>query len=138
MAEKKDSRVKDFTDTVEGFTGVVKGNYLNGLKLAISIWEENQKVLNAQVDQWLNFQKEYVKASREAYEKLPKEVRDLWNGNAKAVNEEVDRMIAFQKEYVETVRSISDKVAKETVSLTQKNVEKAFSLFDEYFGSLKV
>ena len=138
MAEKKESKVKDFTDTIDGFTGMVRENYLNGLKLAISIWEENQKVLNAQVDQWLNFQKEYVKASREAYEKLPKEVKELWNGNAKAMNDEVDRMIAFQKEYVETVRGISDRVIKETISLTQKNVEKAFSLFDEYFGSLKV
>lgn len=136
MAEKKESKVKDFTGTVEGITGFVKENYFNGLEFTLSLWEENQKALNAQVDQWLNFQTDYVNAGREVYEKLPKEVKELWNGNA--VNDEIDPIIAFQKEYVESVRNISDKFSKETIILTQKNVDKAFSLFDEYFGLHKV
>jgi len=33
MAEKKEARIRDLTDTVREITGLVKENYLNGLRL---------------------------------------------------------------------------------------------------------
>jgi hypothetical protein len=117
---------------------LVRENYLSGLESALSFWEENLKVVNNQVDQWLNFQQEYVKTGREFYENLPKEVKELWGGSAKAVNDEIDRLVAFQKDYVDSVRKVSDKFTKETLSLAEKNVEKTFSLFDEYLGLFRV
>jgi molecular chaperone GrpE (heat shock protein) len=138
MAEKKEATVRDFTDTVKEITGVVKESYLNGLELALSLWEENLRVLNSQLDKWLSLQQDYVKAGKEYYEKFPKEMVPFLNGNAKAVNEEVDRVMSFQKDYVDSVRSISDKFIKDTLSLTQKNVDRAFSIYDDFLNSFRV
>ena len=131
-ATKETQKVKDFTEAVKGITGLVKENYLNGVELALSLWEENQKVLNAQVDQWLNLQQEFIKVGRELYDKLPKEVAIFSKGDS------VDRFVTIQKEYVESARKVSDKFTKETHNLAQKNVEKGFSLIDDYIGLFRV
>ncbi|MGE5443088.1 MAG: hypothetical protein ACM3SR_00600 [Ignavibacteriales bacterium] len=133
-ATKETLKVKDFAETVKGITGLVKENYLNGMKLALSFWEEGLKVLDTQVDQLLNLQQFYIKTGKELYEKFPKEVKTFWNGNLQAINDEIDLLTAFQKDCVSSVRSVSDKFRKETLNLSQKNVEKAFSLFDAYLN----
>jgi DNA-binding ferritin-like protein (Dps family) len=129
---KETQKVKDFTDAVKGVTGLVKENYLNGVELASYIWEENLKVLNAQVNQLLDLQQEIVKAGRELYDNFPKEVATYPKANS------VDRFVALQKEYIESVRKVSDKFTKETLNLVQKNVEKAFSIIDDYIGLFRV
>ena len=129
---KETQKVKDFTETVKGMTGLVKENYINGVEFALSLWEENQKVLNAQVDQWLNLQQEFIKAGREFSDKFPKELATFSNGNS------VDRFVTIQKEYVESARKVSDKFTKETHNIAQKNVEKGFSLIDDYIGLFRV
>ncbi len=137
-ATKETQKVKDFTETVKGMTGLVKENYINGVEFALSLWEENLKVFNAQIDQWLNLQNDYANGVRELYERFPREAATLWDGNPKAINGQVDRLVAFQKDYVESVRKVSDKFTKEALSLGQKNVEKAFSLIDDYIGLFRV
>lgn len=141
MAEKKvngTTTVGDFTEAVKEINGLVRENYLNGVEFALSLWEENQKVLNAQMDKWLKFEKDYADSTKEVYERLPKEMTGFWNGRTETFNREVDRYVAFQKEYFSSVRSLSDKFTKDTVSLTQKNVERAFAFFDEYLGKFRV
>ena len=72
MAEKKEThQVKDFTEPVKEFGGSVKENYLNGFDFALSLWEENVKALNNQVDYLLNAEKEYAKTVKEFSSKLP-------------------------------------------------------------------
>ena len=129
---KETQKVKDFTETVKGMTGLVKENYINGVEFALSLWEENLKVSNAQVDQWLNLQQEFIKAGREFSDKFPKELATFSNGNS------VDRFVTIQKEYVESARKVSDKFTKETHNIAQKNVEKGFSLIDDYIGLFRV
>jgi len=139
MAEKKEStKVKDFTEPAKEFSGLVKENFLNGFDFTLSLWEENVKALNNQVDYWFNAEKDFLKTVRDFYSKFPKELNPSGNGNSKLLEEGTDRIVAFQKEYVEIVRSISDKLTKETKSLTQKNMEKAFSLLDDYLSTFRV
>jgi hypothetical protein len=142
MAERKEEskpKVKDFTNAVREITGSVKENYLNGVEFALSLWEENLKVLNTQIDQLLSLQQDYIKAQREFYEKFPKEAPTPWSGYLqRAMNDEIDHLAAFQKDYFSSVRSVSDKFTKETLNLTQKNVEKAFSLFNNYLSFFSV
>jgi hypothetical protein len=139
MAEKKETqRSKDVTNPVKELTGLVKESYLNGFEFAVSLWEENVKSLNSQVDYLINAEKDYVKSLKEFYSNLPKEVNPFGNGNSKALDDGVDRIVAFQKEYINAVRSMSDKLTRETRDLTHKNVEKAFSLFDDYLNSFRV
>jgi hypothetical protein len=125
-ATKETQKVKDFTESIKGITGLVKENYLNGVEFALSLWEENLKVLNAQVDQWLNFQQEFIKSGRDLYDKFPKELALFSKGGS------VDHFATLQKGYVESVRKVSDKFTKETLNLAEKNVEIAFSIIDDY------
>ena len=143
MAEKKETykepyKVKDIKDSVKSSNGMVRENYLNSLNLAFSIWEENVKVVNAQVDQLLSARDEYSKSVKEFYSKLPKELFPFDGEGPKTLEEGTDRVVNFQNEYIDSVRGISDKFAKEARSLTQKNVEKAFSLVDEYLNAFKI
>jgi hypothetical protein len=135
-AEKKDTlKVKDYPDVIKGITGLVKENYQNGFEFALSLWEENLKILNTQVDQWLNIHQDYTNTIKELYEKFPKDIPAFWDG--KAVNNEINRFVALQKEYIGLVRNASEKFTKETLNLTKKNVERALSLFDEYLSLIK-
>ncbi len=44
--------VEDFTDVVvDDTTGFVRGNDIRTFKLPISLWEDNLKFLNAQIEQ---------------------------------------------------------------------------------------
>jgi predicted small secreted protein len=132
VAEIKETlKVKDFAEMVKEITGLVKDSYLNGIEFAVSLWEENLKVLNSQVDQWLDVQQEYIKAGKEFYERFPKEVVVFSDGKS------VDRFLAFQKDYIESIRRVSDKFIKETWSLAEKNVEKAFSFVEDYLSLLR-
>jgi hypothetical protein len=139
MAEKKDTqRPKDVTNSVKELTGLVKESYLSSFEFAVSLWEENVRSLNTQVDYLINAEKDYAKSLKEFYANLPKEVNPFGNGNSKALDDGVDRIVAFQKDYVNAVRSMSDKLTRETRDLTHKNVQKAFSLFDDYLSSFRV
>jgi hypothetical protein len=133
-ATKETFKVKDLTETVKGIAGLVKENYLSSVELALSLWEGNLKILHSQVDQFLNFHQDYIKAGRELYEKFPKQGAAPWNGNMQNAIDGIDRFAAYQKDYVNSVRSVSDKLTKEALNLTNKNVERAFSLFDDYIN----
>ena len=50
---------KDFTEVVvDETTGFVRENYIKSFKLPISLWEDNLKFLNTQIEQWLSFQQD--------------------------------------------------------------------------------
>jgi hypothetical protein len=137
MTERQEDRkVKGFTEVAKGITGLIKDNYLNSVGVALFLWEENLKVLNTQVERWQSIQQDYINAGRVLYEKLPKEIATPWNGSLqKALNDTFDRFVAFQKSYFSSVRSASvDNLTKETLILAQKNVERTFSLFDDYLN----
>jgi len=123
-ATKETLRAKDFTNSVKEITGLVRENYLDGLELSLSILEENRKALNSQVDQWFKFQQTYINAGRKLYEKFPKDIALFSNGNP------VDSLIGLQKDYVDLIRKASEKFTKEAIDLSQKNIEKAFSLIN--------
>jgi hypothetical protein len=136
--EKEEVKVADFTEVLKGLSGLVKENYLSNLKIAISLLEENQKFANAQIDQFLDAQKEYVEQIKAASERIfPKEVVNFWNsGYSRVFDGNLDRLAEVQREYINLARGASERFTKEAIHLTQKTVEKAFSVFEEYLKSL--
>ena len=131
MSSKKEAPkvVADFTDVVEETTGFVRENYIKSFKLPISLWEENLRFLNTQVEQWLNFQRDYIDAVMEFYGKFPG-----WNGNPKGTDNYFKYPLALQKSYIDSVRSTLDDFTKQNLNLIQKNIEKASSLFESYLN----
>ncbi len=132
--KKKAPKVEDSTDMeVEETTGFVRENYIKSFKLPISLWEENLKFLNTQIEQWLSFQQDYINSVAEFYGKFPG-----WNGNSKNTDSYFKYPLALQKSYIDSVRAALDSFTKHNLELIQKNIEKGSSLFDSYFNLFRV
>lgn len=135
MSNKREAPkvVEDFTDVVKETTGFVRENYIKSFKLPISLWEDNLKFLNTQIEQWLSFQQDYINAVTEFYDKFPG-----WNGNSKNTDSYFKYPLALQKSYIDSVRGTLDGFTKKNLDLIQENIEKASSLFDNYFNLFRV
>ena len=140
--KKAASKVKDFTEPAKEFSGVVKENYLNGVDFTFSLLEQNIKVLNSQVDQYFDLEKEFISNVSEFYKDVPKNLpfaKDLpYGGGVEKVAEQLDRYTALRKEQVQSARSITEKYTKDARAAAEENVEQAFSLFTDYFKFLNV
>jgi hypothetical protein len=125
---------KDFTEgVVDETTGFLRENYIKSFKLPISLWESNLRFLNTQIEQWLSFQQDYINSVIEFYAKYPS-----WNGNSKDTDSYFKYPLALQKSYIDSVRSNLDDFTKQNLDLIHKNIEKASSLFDNYFNLFRV
>ncbi len=125
---------KDFTEVVvDETTGFVRENYIKSFKLPISLWENNLKLLNTQIKQWLSFQQDYINSVTEFYDKFPS-----WNGNSKNTDGYFKYPLALQKSYIDSVRATLDSFTKQNLEVIRKNIEKTSSLFDSYFDLFKV
>ncbi len=129
MSIKKETPkvTKDFAmdETAE----FIRENYIKSFRLPISLWEENLKFLNTQIEQWLSFQQDYIDSVIEFYDKFPG-----WNGNFKETDGYFKYPLALQKGYIDSVRSILDSFTTKNLNLIQNNIEQASSLFDSYFN----
>jgi hypothetical protein len=132
------SKTKEAPKAIDDFvidetTGFIRENYIKSFKLPIYLWEENLKFLNAQIEQWLSLQQDYIDAVIEFYDKFPG-----WNENSKHTNSYFKYPLALLKSYIDSVRSTLDDFTKKNPDLIQKNIETASSLFDCYFNLFRV
>jgi hypothetical protein len=136
--KKAASKVKELTEPVKEFSGLVKENYLNGLDFTFSLLEQNIKALGAQADHMFDLEKEFVTNVSGFYKDFPKDlpfVKDLpYDGSAKKVSEQLDRYLTYRKEQIQAAKSMTEKFTKDARAMAQENIEKAFSLFGEYFN----
>ncbi len=128
------SKTKEAPDfVVDETTEFVRENYIESFKLPISLWEENLRFLNTQIDQWLSFQQDYIDAVIESYGKFPG-----LKGNLKETGNYFKYPLALQKSYIDSVRSNLDSFAKKNLDLIQNNIQQASSLFDSYLDLFRV
>jgi hypothetical protein len=123
--KKKEVKVEDFSEFFKDVSGLVKENYLSSINVALSLWEENQKFVNSQIEQLFTIQREYAEQLKATVEKYSK------NTPGSNLNGNLDRITSAQREYVSLLKSVSDKATKDWISLTQKVTERAFSAFEE-------
>ena len=134
---KTKAEAYDFTSPFKEFTDLVRGNYLNGIDFAFSLLDQNRKAFDAQVDQVFDLEKEYVGSVSQFYKDLPKDLFPFVNGSEKTVKDQVASIANIKKSQVESYRSITDKFSKDTKAVVTENVEKAFSVFDDYLKMFK-
>src|SRR5271167_2900723 len=130
--------VKDFTEPVKELSKLVKETYLDTLDFSLSVAEENKKVFDKQLDYVIEAEKEYVNFMKDFYGSLPKEDHPFAKMDSRAFEDGFDKVFAFQKNVVYSYKGISDNVAAESYEFAKKNVLKAFSMFDEALGSIKI
>ncbi len=129
--KKKEVKVEEFSEFFKGISGLAKENYLSSIDVALSLWEENQKLVNAQIEQFFTVQKGYTEQIKSTFDKFSKDVPGFQlNGN-------LDRITSAQRDYINLVKNASDKVTKGWLNLTQKATEKAFSAFEENLNLFK-
>ena len=133
MSKTNEARkvVDDFV--VDETTEFIRENYIKSFKLPISLWEENLKFLNTQIEQWIGFQEDYMDVVVEIYGKFPG-----WNVSSKSTDNQFKYPLALQKSYIDAVRNTLNDLTKNYLNLIQKNIETASSLFDSYFNLFKV
>lgn len=136
--KKAASKVKDFAEPAKEFSGLVKENYLNGLDFSFSLFEQNFKALAAQADQFLSLEKEFIANVGEFYKDLPKDLpfakEFQFDSGFKKVAEQLDGYHSYRKEQLQSVKATTEKLTKDAKIAARENVEKAFSLFGDYFG----
>ncbi len=137
--KKAASKVKDFTEPAKEFSGLVKENYLNGLDFSFSLFEQNFKALAAQADQFLSLEKEFLANVGEFYKEFPKDLpfakEFQYEGCFKNIAEQLDSYHSYRKEQLNAVKTTTEKLTKDARAAARENVEKAFSLFGEYFNA---
>lgn len=129
--EEPEKLVKDFA--IDAFAEFVRDTCVKSFKLPISLWEENLKSLNTQIEQWISFQKDYMDVIEERYNKVPS-----WNANLLDTEGYFKYPLALHKTYLDSVKSTLNDITKKNLDLLQKNIETASSLFDTYFNLFKV
>lgn len=136
--KKAASKVKEFTEPVKEFSGLVKENYLNGLEFTFSLFEQNLKALSAQADHVFDLEKEFMTNVSGFYKDFPKDlpfIKDLpYNGGVKKASEHLDRYLTFRKEQIQTAKNMTEKFAKDARTMAEENIERTFSLFGDYFS----
>ncbi|MFI5323870.1 MAG: hypothetical protein ACHQ6U_10135 [Thermodesulfobacteriota bacterium] len=136
--KKLPSKVKEFAEPAKEFSGLVKDNYLNGLDFTFSLFEQNLKALSNQAEHIFELEKEFVTNVSGFYKDFPKDlpfVKDLpHDGSVKKISEQLERYITYRKEQIQTTKNMSEKFTKDARTMAQENIERAFSLFGEYFN----
>jgi len=135
--ERKERKIMEPLTLFKEFSGLFKENFLLSLELTKSLWDENLNLMNSQLNQWLFLPQNYTKVMTEAIERFPKEPLSLWVAQSKMMNDQTERFFVLQREYFDSVRKGSDKVTREAIGLTQKGIERSFSLFDDYLSLLR-
>jgi hypothetical protein len=118
-------KVKDLTEPVKEFSGTVKENYLNGIDITFSLWEQNINAINSQVDQIISLEEEFVSNVNEFYKDFPKDLPFV-NGKAAKVTDQFDKYLAYRKEQAQAAKSVGEKFTKEARTNAEANVEKVF------------
>jgi hypothetical protein len=124
------------TDAIMTATGLVKENYLVGFELTISLWEENLKVLNSQLNKWLSLQGDYLNLMKDASEKLPNEGMRMWSEVFKPLSSPSDWFTSLQRNYLRLTQNASDKFTKDVLNLSQRYIERVSSAFSDYVSLL--
>ncbi|HEX3034852.1 MAG TPA: hypothetical protein VHT73_06910 [Thermodesulfobacteriota bacterium] len=128
-------RVEEVEYALGELTGLVKENYIAGIELSISIWNENVRLLRNQMDSWLILQQDYANLMKEFSQRFPGEGMRLWNGGLKTpFVAQVDWYFSLQNSYFELFKNALDRFPKEAASMGKKNIESAFSVFDDFLS----
>ncbi len=136
VGNKENPKAKDRTEVAKGFSELAIDNYLTGIKLYQSLWEENLKVFRIRVDYLFQLQQGSIKAGWELLGKVP--FLTPLSGNPKSIlHGHVDSLIDFHKESVQIARDTSDNYTQESFRLAKKNLEQAGSLFDNFLDLFK-
>ena len=135
IKKKEELRVENIEYTVGELTGLIKENYIAGLELSLSIYNENVKLLEKQMESWLAVQHDCADVMKEFLGKFPGEGAGLWGGSIKnPIAAQIDWYISLQNGNLELFKNTFYKFPKEAANVGRRNIESAFSVFDDFLN----
>jgi hypothetical protein len=102
-AREAENTVREYTEDSlyisRDLTRQVRDSYLSSLKLGISLWENNLKMVNDIVGQWMS-------VKQELHTLLTNMLHP--NGDLRLGSSLIERTLSLQREYVDRLRDISE------------------------------
>ena len=107
-ARETEDLVRDYTedsvDIARDLTKQVRDSYLTSFKLVLSLWENNAKMINEFVGQWVSLQQEVYTSLMDIVN-----LRSFRSGDLRFGNDLIERTFAIQRNYIDEVRNLSER-----------------------------
>jgi hypothetical protein len=110
-ARETEDLVRDYTedsvDIARDLTKQVRDSYLTSFKLALSLWENNVKMINEFIGQWVSLQQEVYTSLMDVAN-----LRSL-HGDLRFGSDLIERTFAIQRNYIDELRNLSERGIEE-------------------------
>ncbi len=120
QARRTSETVRGYTENYEDIatdlTKQVRDSYLSSMKLSLSLLEENFKMLNRFIGQWVSVQ-------HQIYSSLV-DMGNPHRGNVDFGKDLIDKAFAVQRDYIEEIRNLSEKGIQKMQQEARRGVER--------------
>lgn len=117
-AREAEDTVREYTeDSLEisrELTRQVRDSYLTSLKLGLSLWENNLKMINEYVGQWLSIRQELYTSLTNMF--IPN------NGDPDIGLSLIERTFSIQRQYVDRMRDLSERGVQQVERELKENL----------------
>lgn len=104
---------EDSVDISRELTRQVRDSYLTSLKLGLSLWENNLKMMNNFIGQWLSVKQELHTSLTEMFHP---------NGDLSLGSSLLERTFSLQREYIDRIRDVSESGMKQAERQLKENL----------------
>jgi hypothetical protein len=117
-ARESEETVREYTeDSIEisrELTRQVRDSYLTSLKLGLSLWENNLKMVNDVIGQWLSIRHELYTSLTDMF--TPS------NGDPDLGRSLIERTFSIQRQYIDRLRDLSEREVQEAERELKENL----------------
>jgi hypothetical protein len=117
-AREAEDTVREYTedsvDISRELTRQARDSYLSSLKLGISLWENNLKMMNNFIGQWLSVNQELYTSFVDTV--IPR------SGNAYFGKDLIEKAFSLQREYIDRIRDVSESEMEQAERQLKENL----------------
>jgi hypothetical protein len=117
-AREAEGTVREYTedslDISRELTRQVRDSYLTSLKLGLSLWENNLKVVNDIVGQWMSVRQELYTSLTDMF--IPK------NGDPDFGRSLIEKTFSVHREYIDRLRDLSERATQQVERELKENL----------------
>jgi hypothetical protein len=107
---------ENYEDIATDLTKQVRDSYLSSMKLSLSLLEDNFKMLNQFIGQWISLQ-------HQIYSSLV-DMSNPRKGDVNFGKDLIDRAFAVQRDYIEEIRNLSERGIQKMQKEAKRGVER--------------
>ncbi len=117
-AREAEGTVREYTedslDISRELTRQVRDSYLTSLKLGLSLWENNLKMVNDVIGQWLSVRQELYTSLADIF--IPR------NGDSDFGRSLIEKTFSVHREYIDKLRDLSEREVQQVEREIKENL----------------